>query len=120
MHSHMLANHYPPPGHAYFGGNNIAVSVELIVLPCVSCPSSWCLVQLAQLAEALGRHLVVPNPPCDSKWLDIGDNAPNRNGFNLSLWTHYHNGFQVGVCGLANRYCWGPTCLIKLHRQGCL
>lgn len=64
-------------------------------------------LQLIRLAQALGRSMVVPHPPCDSQWVGILETRRFRSDHELqaldagelSLWPYYYDGFQVlGSC----------------------
>jgi hypothetical protein len=67
--------------------------------PAAACP---CL-QLARLARALGRSLVVPNPPCDSDWVGVWRAEATdwlrekEVEATVPLWEEVVDGFQVGA-----------------------
>ncbi|KAI3428524.1 hypothetical protein D9Q98_007347 [Chlorella vulgaris] len=53
---------------------------------------SAAVTTLARLATMTGRKLVLPNPPCDSMWMNI---LPNIKHPWMPLWPHIYDGFQV-------------------------
>jgi hypothetical protein len=71
------------------------------------------VLKLIRLAQALGRKMVVPNPPCDSQWIGIEDTRRYRNedeqqaldAGELTLWPYYFDGFQVAASP-PRRNCW--------------
>lgn len=87
---------------------------SLLPCCCLGPTSAVCLapicLQLIRLAQALGRRMVIPNPPCDSVWIGVWNTTQNRHeegeraaleSGELTLWPSYFDGFQVGSCLVA-------------------